>query len=96
MENKDKTTSNFNNEVLAVNETTTEKKTCKHCGKTLPINMFSKRGIGHRNICINCECGDNGFSERFKQFTSRELMEELRLRGFKGVLKRVKVEELTI
>ena len=58
--------------------------------------MFNKRGIGYRNICIVCERGDNGASEKFKQFTSRELMEELRIRGFKGTFKRMTVEEITI
>lgn len=58
--------------------------------------MFNKRGIGYRNICISCERGDSGASDKFKQYTSRELMEELRARGFKGILKRMKIEEITI
>lgn len=92
MENK----VNYNDKVLAVEETTPQKKVCKCCGKELPITMFNKRGTGHRNICISCERGENGASEKFKQFTSRELMEELRSRGFKGILKRIKVEEVKI
>lgn len=87
---------NLNNEILAVKEVVTQKKICKCCGKELPITMFNKRGTGYRNICIVCERGDNGASEKFKQFTSRELMEELRLRGFKGTFKRMTVEEITI
>lgn len=86
----------YSNIVLAVEETTTEKKICKCCGKELPITMFNKKGIGHRSICISCERGESGASEKFKDFTARELMEELRSRGFKGVLKRVKVEEVKI
>ena len=81
---------------LAIAITTNNKRKCKCCGKELPITMFNKRGTGHRNICISCERGESGASEKFKQFTSRELMEELRSRGFKGVLKRVKVEEVKI
>ena len=92
MENK----TDYSNEVLAVEETTTEKKTCKCCGKELPITMFNKKGTGHRNICISCERGESGASDKFKDFTSRELMEELRSRGFKGILKRIKVEEVKI
>ena len=92
MENK----TDYSNTVLAVEETTTEKKKCKCCGKELPLTMFNKRGIGYRNICISCERGENGASEKFKQFTSRELMEELRSRGFKGTFKRMKVEMITI
>lgn len=86
----------YSNEKLAVEETTTQKKKCKCCGKELPLTMFNKRGIGYRNVCISCERGESGASEKFKQFTSRELMEELRSRGYKGVLKRVKVEEVKI
>ena len=86
----------YSNEVLAVEETTTEKKICKCCGKTLPLTMFNKKGPGYRNICISCERSEDGTSEKFKQFTSRELIEELRSRGYKGILKRIKVEEVKI
>ena len=86
----------YSNEILAVEETTTQKKICKCCGKELPLTMFNKRGVGYRNICISCERGESGASDKFKQFTSRELMEELRSRGFKGILKRIKVEEVKI
>ena len=58
--------------------------------------MFNKRGTGHRNICISCERADSGASDKFKEYTSRELMEELRSRGFKGTFKRMKVETITI
>ena len=86
----------YSNEILAVEETTTQKKICKCCGKELPLTMFNKRGPGYRSICISCERGESGASDKFKQFTSRELMEELRSRGYKGVLKRIKVEEVKI
>lgn len=58
--------------------------------------MFNKRGSGYRNICISCERSNNGASDKFKEYTSRELMEELRARGFKGTFKRMKVETITI
>ena len=86
----------YSNEILAVEETTTEKKTCKCCGKELPLTMFNRRGPGYRNICISCERANSGVSDKFKAYTSRELMEELHARGFKGTLKRMKVETLTI
>ncbi len=92
MENK----VNYNNEVLAVEETVQHKKKCKCCGKELPITMFNKRGTGYRNICISCERSETGASDKFKDYTSRELMEELRARGFKGTFKRMKVETITI
>lgn len=86
----------YSNEVLAVEEITTHKKTCKCCGKELPLTMFNKRGTGYRAICMSCERGESGASEKFKNYTSRELMEELRARGFKGTFKRMKVETITI
>ena len=87
---------NYKDKVLAVEETTQQKKVCKCCGKELPITMFNKKGIGHRNIRISCERANSGVSDKFKEYTSRELMEELHARGFKGTLKRMKVETLTI
>ena len=81
---------------LAIAVTTNNKKKCKCCGKELPLTMFNKRGTGYRNICISCERGERGASEKFKNYTSRELMEELRARGFKGTFKRMKVETITI
>lgn len=86
----------YSNEKLAIEETITKKKTCKCCGKTFPLTMFNKKGPGYRSICISCERSESGASDKFKEFTSRELMEELRSRGFKGVLKRIKVEEVNI
>lgn len=41
---------------------------------------------------MTCERNETGVSEKFKEFTSRELIEELRSRGFTGDLKHVKVE----
>lgn len=77
---------------LATIITTTNKKQCKCCGKELPITYFKKRGTGYRNICMACERREDGSSERFKEFTSRELIDELISRGYKGELKYVKVE----
>lgn len=39
-----------------------------------------------------CERRENGNSEKFKEFTSRELIDEFISRGYKGELKYVKVE----
>lgn len=93
MENNNK---DFHNEVLAKPEVTTEKKKCKCCGKELPLTAFYKRGNGYRNICISCLRNNNGVTERFKDFTDRDLMEELRSRGYKGTFKRMRIEEFTL
>ena len=81
---------------LAIAVTTNNKKKCKCCGKELPITYFNKRGLGYRNICMSCERDKTGVSDKFKDFTSRELIEELRSRGYKGILKYVKVEEFNL
>ena len=77
---------------LAIQVTTSNKKKCKCCGKELPLSYFRKYAQGYRSICIACERKENGVSEKFKEFTSRELIEELISRGYKGELKYVKVE----
>lgn len=77
---------------LATIVTTTNKKQCKCCGKELPLSYFKKQGIGYSNICMACKRKENGVSEKFKDFTSRELIDELISRGYKGELKYVKVE----
>lgn len=83
MENNDKN-------IIAVPETSNEPtKVCKCCGKTKPLSEFHKKGNGYRNICIMCEHGDTNASEKFKQFTSRELIDELIARGYKGKLTKV-------
>lgn len=81
---------------LAIQVVTKDKKKCKCCGKVLPLASFNKRGPGYRNICMACERIETGASERFKQFTSRELMTELQCRGFHGKLKYYKVEEFDL
>lgn len=81
---------------LAIAVTTNNKKKCKCCGKELPITYFNKRGTGYRNICMSCERDKTGISDKFKDFTLRELIEELRSRGYKGTLKYVKVEEFNL
>lgn len=83
---------NVKDKPLATIVTTSNKKKCKCCGKELPLTYFNKYAGGYRNICIACQRKENGVSEKFKDFTSRELIEELRSRGYKGELKYIKVE----
>lgn len=39
-----------------------------------------------------CQRKNSGVSEKFKEYDSRELMEELQARGFKGQLKYIQIE----
>lgn len=79
---------------FAVIEKTTETKVCECCGKEKPVNEFHKRGKGYRNICKLCQAGESGATEKFKEFTSRELYEELLRRGYEGKLTRKVIETL--
>lgn len=82
-----------------------ETKVCKTCGKELPIEQFSLRGLGISKSCKEC----NGKAikagrekkkklalankeieaakvHRLSDFTPRELMLELKRRGYDGKL----------
>lgn len=71
-------------------------KKCNKCGKMLPLDHFATYGKGHRATCEICRREANGVSEKFKDFTSRELIEELKSRGYKGKLTRVITEETVL
>ena len=75
-------------------------KVCKCCGRDLPLEKFYRNtnsSDGRSDICYSCarkkglanqkSTGkEYGTDERFAQFQSRELIAELRARGYKGVL----------
>lgn len=71
-------------------------KTCKCCGKLLPLEKFMKYGKGYKHTCKDCitskfkktrnNSNNNTSTDKFKDFTSRELIAELRHRGYKGNL----------
>lgn len=71
-------------------------KVCKCCGKTLPIEDFDRYAGGYRNVCKICRRKETGATEKFKDFTSRELIDELIARGYKGELKKVIVENVKL
>lgn len=73
-----------------------EVKKCTKCGKTLPIGEFSRRGLGYLKICKSCESELNGESPKFAGITSRELIDELVKRGYKGSLKKVVIKEIKL
>lgn len=79
-------------------DTTTTTKKCKRCGRELPIESFHKMAKspdGHQPYCKDCR--SEMASERTKKkrlskvysnpelakFTPRQLMEELKSRGFR-------------
>lgn len=71
-------------------------KRCTHCGQVLPISEFDKYAGGYRKVCKTCYREMSGASEKFSQFTSKELIEELRARGYKGKLTKTIVKEVVI
>ena len=78
-------------------------KECKHCHRTLPVTDFYKKSNspdGLQYVCKQCQKEINRNLQRKKKlfgggnpelarFTPRQLMEELRARGYTGELKYV-------
>ena len=75
---------------------TGETKVCIKCGKSLPLSNFDKKGSGYRHTCKQCLKLENGYSDKFKDFTSRELIDELKLRGYEGQLTKKIVETIKL
>lgn len=70
---------------------------CKCCGEILPIDQFNLYGAGrYKKICKNCERKNSGISEKFKEFKDRELINELRSRGWSGKLVYTRTEEIDL
>ena len=74
-----------------------ETRKCRICGKVLPISKFDRFGKrGYHTTCKACEGKEYGTDERSKDITSRDLILELRARGYKGKLQKVTVDEVVI
>lgn len=92
-----------------------ETKTCKCCGKELPIEDFAKNAWGYTSVCKERNIKNRRASQLKKKqitqqqndvvnarhlklhdFTPRELMEELKRRGYEGVLRYVQVHEIDL
>lgn len=74
-----------------------EKRKCKKCGRLLPISYFERFGKrGYHVNCKACEGKEYSKDERFKDVQSRDLILELRARGYKGKLQKVIVEDVVI
>lgn len=74
-----------------------EVRRCRICKKVLPISKFDRFGKrGYHTSCKACEGKECGTDERFKDITSRDLIIELRARGYKGKLQKVTIDEVVI
>lgn len=77
-----------------------ETKVCSKCKRELPVSEFYKctsKADGLQNMCKECKkqvnrdgyvskCSIGGGNPMLKEFTPRQLIEELKLRGYKGKL----------
>lgn len=88
------------NEVsLANSETSTPVKgmrKCAQCGAVLPVSYFSSYGKRLKTICKSCEGLDVPCDDRLKDFESRDLILELRARGYKGELTKTITKKVVI
>ena len=74
-----------------------ETRKCRICGKILPVSKFDRFGKrGYHTACRACEGKDYSTDERFKDVTSRDLILELRARGYKGKLQKISVIDVVI
>lgn len=73
-----------------------QKRYCRKCKQWLPVSYFEKYGTGIRHICKACQHNIKNPSEKFIDFTSRELIEELRRRGYKGKLTYTEITEVKL
>lgn len=86
-----------NIETIKVTGTTTHiTKKCSCCGKLLLLSDFNKTGKGYMKICKICKRKETGASSRFEIFTSLELIDELKSRGYKGTLSKTIVETIKV
>lgn len=82
--------------ITATPEYTGETKKCSCCGKELPLSHFQRYAGGYRKICNECRRRESGATEKFKDFTSRELIDELKARGYEGQLTKKIVETVKL
>lgn len=77
--------------------TATPLRICKGCGKELPITEFNHyTKTSYRWICKQCQESNNPKDDRFNGITSRELILELRARGYRGKLTKTITKDIVI
>ncbi len=75
----------------------TKIRKCRCCGKELPITEFNNyRSNTYRWICKSCEKDYISKNDKFKDVTSRELILELRARGYRGKLTKTITKDIVI
>lgn len=79
-----------------------EKKVCKECGRELPLSEFAKHDKakdGHMSVCKECRRRKSSKASEvnpLEKFTARQLMHELKLRGYEGELSYIEVHKIRI
>lgn len=77
--------------------TATPLRIYKCCGKELPITEFNHyTKTSYRWICKQCQESNNPKDDRFNGITSRELILELRARGYRGKLTKTITKDIVI
>ena len=75
----------------------TQIRKCKCCGKELPITEFYHyTKTNYRLICKQCQESNNPKDDRFNGISSRELILELRARGYRGKLTKTITKDVVI
>ena len=75
----------------------TQIRKCKYCGKELPITEFNHyTKTSYRWICKQCQESNNPKDDRFNGISSRELILELRARGYRGKLTKTITKDVVI
>lgn len=91
---------NIQNNTLNISNDATKEITtriCKCCGRELPISDFSHYSKDKiRWVCKRCMNDDIPTNPKFKDVTSRELVLELRARGYRGKLTKTVTKDLVI
>ncbi len=74
-------------------------KVCACCNTELPISAFDKHGRskdGYRSVCRACKAKLGNQNENLVKFTSRELIDELKARGYHGTLEFVQRHSIKV
>lgn len=74
-------------------------KVCACCGNELPVTAFNKHGRskdGYEVICRTCKAKSGSGNPDLAKFTPRELIDELRCRGYHGTLTYVQRHEINV